>query len=265
MMPFSTKDTELLGHLTRRLGSDHQAEADTARERISQLLARHGLNFNDYAEWVEAGVLADGHAEPQRENVELRNEIARLREEALGLEAELVSLRSAARLQLVPAAVPWPGTRTNRPRKRHTSALVRTAVFSLIAALPLGWFLSGPHRPLPARPAASIPARDILPAPSGTDSADRLASNLPVRTGAEIDPAVGSAWRPPVGSRLASVLEDSVILSTPFPSRATEQPIGRGNRVAVLRQLVANGRQWAEVTSPTVSGYIPLDLLDLQE
>lgn len=264
-MPFSTKDTELLGHLTRRLGSDHQAEADTARERINQLLARHGLNFNDYAEWVEAGALADGHAEPQRENAELRNEIVRLREEAAGLEAELIGLRGAARLQVVPVAVRWPSTRADRPRKRHTSALVRTAVFSLIAALPLGWFLSGPHRPSPARPVASIPARDILPTSPRVDSEDRLASALPLRTGSEADPAVGSAWRPPVGSRLATVLEDSAILSTPFPSRATEQPVGRGNRVAVLRQLVANGRQWAEVTSPTVSGYIPLDLLELQD
>lgn len=260
-MPFSTKDTELLGHLTRRLGSDHQAEAEAARERINQLLGRHGLNFNDYAEWVEAGALSEGDAEPRRENAELRNEIVRLREAAADLEVELSSLRGSGGRQMVTTGAP-PWTGAGQRRRGRRTGLLRTAAFSFLAALPIGWFLSGLHLPMPARPAATVPARDILPTSPRTE---RMASAFPARSGEEADPATSGEWKPPVGSRLATVLDNAAVLSTPFPSRATEQPVGRGSRVAVLRQLVANGRQWAEVSSPGVSGYIPLDQLDLQD
>lgn len=262
-MPFNTKDTELLGHLTRRLGSDHQAEAEAARERINQLLGRHRLNFNDYAEWVEAGALSEGNDEPRRENAELRNEIVRLREAAADLEVELASLRGSGGRQMVTIGAPrGTGAGQRRQGRSRRAGLLRTAVFSFLAALPVGWFLSGLHLPMPARLAASVPARDIL---ANSPRTERMASAFPTRSGEEADPAAPGEWKPPVGSRLATVLDNAAVLSTPFPSRATEQPVGRGSRVAVLRQLVANGRQWAEVSSPGVSGYIPLDLLDLQD
>lgn len=260
-MPFSTKETELLGHLTRRLGSDHEAEAGAARVRIVQLLGRHGFNFNDYAEWLHAGAAAAGHLDqpdPQRENTELRNEVARLLEEAASLRAELSAVRAIAGRQMVVAggrrarSVPPPA-----PGGRRTAGLAVLMV--LLATLPLAWLL-GEWRPatLPVRGeamrAAKAPRQPLATgAPSPRDPAPAFA-----------DPS-DPAWRPPPGSRVAVVLEDGMVLSSPFPSRATEQEIRRGTRVAILRQIVANGRQWAEVTSPAASGYLPIDQLDVPD
>jgi len=281
-MPFSTKETELLGHLTRRLGSDHQAEADAARDRIIQLLGKHGFNFNDYAEWLHAGASTGGNteiSEPQRENMELRNEVARLREEAADLKAELVALRGATGQQIVArSTVQRTSSRTGHPPAGHWGGLARTACLSLIAALPIGWLLAELRAPrLPTSPTTGMagagPSSTATPPfvaartqhASGTDQA--ATSAAPGHAGsspATFDPAAPS-WKPPLGSRMAVVLEDGMVLSTPFPSRATEQEISRGTRVAILRQLVANGRQWAEVTCPTVSGYVPIDQLEVVE
>ncbi|TPG49260.1 hypothetical protein EAH89_22175 [Roseomonas nepalensis] len=258
-MAFSTKETELLGHLTRRLGSDHQAEAEAARDRLVQLLGKHGLNFNDYAEWLQSGALAGGHADPsdpERENAELRNEVARLREEAAFLRAEMRLMQGTTGRQLAPIGL---GGGAGRPHRHAVAArrsgTARTAFFAVMAGIPIGWL------------AASLPATRP---PGGDGGTSRLAASRPARparaeaASAELPaPPDGAGWKPPNGSRPAVVLEDGVVLTSPFPSRATEQGISRGSRVAILRQLVANGRQWAEVTSPAASGYIPIDLLEV--
>lgn len=267
-MAFSTKETELLGHLTRRLGSDHRAEAEAARDRLIQLLGKHGLNFNDYAEWLHAGALSGGHADPsdpERENAALRNEIAGLREEATTLRRELTALRGGTGRQLAPMGLGGP---VSRPRRRagatRWASTARTALFAVVAGIPIGWLAAGLQAPRPpaTRPASDGGASRLAASRAAQPSrADAAPTGLPSPP-AGADPGAAN-WKPPSGSRPAVVLEDGVVLTSPFPSRATEQGIARGSRVAVLRQLVANGRQWAEVTSPAASGYIPIDQLEI--
>ncbi|MFC0389702.1 hypothetical protein [Muricoccus vinaceus] len=250
-MSLTDRETELLGHLTRRLGSDHEGEAEAARERIIQLLDRHNLNFNDYAEWLQAGSSASDGTDLRQENAALRNEV-------LGLHQEVASLRAALMEQLGPEAgrlaldaVRAPGfaepiraprdpTRIRR-RLRHQLVL-----FALVTIVPAIWLLTRPH------PAALRP-----PPASGRPTVETPLSSAE-DTGAQ-------GWRPPPGSRPAVVLENGVVLTAPYASRATEQAISRGARVAILRQLVANGRQWAEIASPAANGYIPIDQLETIE
>ena len=248
-MSLTDRETELLGHLTRRLGSEHEGEAEAARERILQLLDRHGLNFNDYAEWLEAGASgsAVGHTDLTRENAVLRNEVLALHQEAASLRAALMEQLGPEvgrlAMEAMRAPVPPEVPRTPRARRRLRHQLV---LFAIVFIGPAIWFLARPH------PAA------LRPPPSG----GRPAAETPLAS-AEVPTIPG--WRPPPGSRPALVLEDGVVLTAPYASRATEQAIARGTRVAVLRQLVANGRQWAEIASPRANGYIPIDQLDMPE
>lgn len=254
-MSFSGKETELLGHLTRRLGSDHEGEAEAARERIIQLLDRHGLNFNDYAEWLQAGASAvslGGQPDLARENAVLRNEVLDLHQEVATLRAALMEHMGpeAGRLALeamrAPAPIDPPRAPRDPPRARRRLRH-QLVLFAIVFIGPAIWFLTRPH-PATRRPSAPV--------------AERQAVETPLSNA--VAPAI-QGWRPPPGSRPAVVLDDGVVLTAPFASRATEQAISRGTRVAVLRQLVANGRQWAEIASPNANGYIPIEQLDMPE
>ena len=125
-MNFTTDEVKRLRDLTRLLGSDQEGESQAARGKIGQLLGRHGLNFNDYADWLQVGgrqAGKGGQTDLGKENLALRKRLSEM-------EGTAEDLRRALAVAKMQAASSKGGTGALADLRRENASL-RTTVAEL--------------------------------------------------------------------------------------------------------------------------------------